>query len=197
MSHRLTLTLLVAGALLTSPVHAQLGPDPDPNLPSDPGSPDAVSDEDLATARLLLSAHHGIPEAAAFDDALDAPVPVLRVLATDPNVFPLYRQRALSALGYWADQWLGDELSRLATDPASGDLMQHHAVLLLAQHFGVRSVGVVEAWLTDDDVQRRLTAIEAIDAHGGDALQTLLHDQLSVEDHPVVQQRIEEALEVR
>jgi len=199
MAHRLLCTLPLALALLASPAAAQLGPDPvvDPGTTPDPTVPVEVDASDLETARLLLSAHHGIPDADAFTGALDAPVPALRVLATDEDVFPLYRQRALSALGYWPDAWLGDELARLATDPASGDLLQHHAVLLLARLYPEQSTPVVRAWLDDDDVQRRLTAIEAVDAFGSDTLRTALEDRMTIEPSPVVVERIEEALELR
>jgi hypothetical protein len=205
MLTRICIVLPLAVALIATPAVAQLGPAEDPETGTDPSTSGPIApdpspvqpDTDADTARLLLSAHHGIPEADVFADALVAPTRTLRGIATNPDVFPLYRQRALSALAYWPDAWLADELSRLATDPASGDLMQHHAVLLLARVFPDRATDVVDAWLYDDDVQRRLTAIESIVTFGEATRREALSTRLMVETSPVVAGRIREALQLR
>ena len=102
------ITTTLAGLMLAVSAPAAAGDaadQPDQNLPqaSAPKSVDQLEPSVAKTARLLLSGYHGLPSKQQLEDKLPNTRHVLMAYAQDDRVFPLYRKRAVRALGYYAD----------------------------------------------------------------------------------------------
>lgn len=153
--------------------------------------------DQLEAARVLLSGYHGIPEAERFEAALTDPSATLLEIATDADESPIHRDRALGALAYWPS----DDVQALYVDLIDGEdtpeMVRHRVIGHLAYTFGDVALPHVAPYLSDDDVQFRLTAIDAISHVGTPAALSLLDSAAEVETHSIVLQRIEAARSVR
>lgn len=121
-----------------------------------------ASNKQVERAKLLLSGYHGVPSKQAFEEALASPKLVVTAIALDDNSFAMHRKHALQALGYWADAGVLRLYTQLLQDPQTSEPMRHQVILLLANHFPGEALDRLRPYLGHDDLQYRLTAIEAI-----------------------------------
>jgi len=194
-------TLLLAGATSTA-----LAQDHEPtktNLPSTTtdagqGVSDAVLTKKLT---FMLSGYEYFPSRKDLDGLASADVVTakLRTFADDTSMRPSLRLRAVDALGYYDDEATVAYLRALVDRPTEtlptdqqrvGNLVRHHAIVALAKAVGPDALDDLEPFLKGDDLQLRLTAINAIGKHGGKAGHTLLEKLLKNEDNPAALREI-------
>jgi hypothetical protein len=156
-----------------------------------------VETSDLDAAILLLSGYHGIPDAEAFETALSDPTETLFALATDDSLSPIHRDRALGALAYWPSEQVQALYISLIEGADTPEMVRHRVIGHFAYSFGEVALPYVAPYLTDDDVQFRLTAIDAISHVDTPAAQSLLAEAAQSETHHIVLQRLEAAQQVR
>ena len=189
-----TLTVLAALLFCASVSAQQI--DPGPGIdPSDITIPQLdVEDFDsteVDAAIILLSGYHGIPDRTVFEEALENPRDVLLAIAQDDEMFAMHRDRAMAALGYWADdQIYAFYLDRLEADETS-EMNRHRLIGLLASSFGDTAIEDIEPFLVSDDVQFRLTAVHALTEIASPAAMSLLDTALSIETNSIVIDQIE------
>jgi hypothetical protein len=171
---------------------------PGQNLPeaSAPKSVDQLEPSVAKTARLLLSGYHGLPSKQQLEDKLPNARHVLLAYAQDDRVFPLYQKRALRALGYYADAEVKSLYEAKLADSDTEDMVRHTLIGLLAEHFGADSVSTISPYLYKEDVQLRLTAVEALRKVDSDAAQAALNEAKKEETNTIVKRRLEEATRI-
>lgn len=147
-----------------------------------------------ADLKLLLSAHHDLPDKHLFLKASPDARALLLELARDASQFKLHRYRALEALGaYWADDEVFELYARLLA--GKGDvLLKHRVMMFAAAAFGDRSVPLISPYSHDADVQLRMTAAEALIRVNTETSRAALRAALGQEDEPMVRRRIEGGL---
>ncbi|MGM0558897.1 MAG: HEAT repeat domain-containing protein [Myxococcota bacterium] len=195
------ITTAIAGLMLAVAAPAAAGDaadEPDQNLPqaSAPKSVDQLEPSVAKTARLLLSGYHGLPSKQQLEDKLPNTRQVLMAYAQDERVFPLYRKRALRALGYYADDEVQSLYEAMLADSDTEDMVRHTLLGLLAEHFGADGVSTIEPYLYRDDVQLRLTAVEALRKIDSDAALDALNKAKKEETNQIVKRRLEEATRI-
>jgi len=149
--------------------------------------------EQREKAMLLLSGYHGIGSKADFEAALVEPEALLASIARDPEVDPVHRDRALAALVYWPDEQTLSLYGGLLATADTTEMNRHRIIGYLAVGYGDRSIPWVEHYLTVNDLQFRLTAIEALRTIGSDHARDLLTQAEVVELSPLVIERIKVA----
>jgi hypothetical protein len=179
----------------TAPVghdHGGTGDAPsDPRLP--PLDPERLPAELLGQARLLLSGIHGAPDRLLLEARLPAAREVLLLVAREPNLLPFQRGQALWALA----QWGGDEVLAVyhAVLDEGHPTHVHDALLLLGRVGGDRAVPTLALWLAHEDLQVRLSAIEALGENDSDAAAAALERAEATETSPVARERLIRALQ--
>lgn len=165
------------------------------------GAPAAVSTDALDGAVLdhivtLLSGYEYFPSADDLTAVTPDPVPYLLTIVydTEGRWLPTHQHRAVAALAYFPTPTVWEHLTYLLQAPGTPDLMRHHVINALATGFGDEALGELEPVLYDDDLQLRLTAVNAIGTIHTDRATTVLQTALSAEPHRLVQERIERAL---
>lgn len=199
MMKKLITTTIAGLMLLAAPAAAGDSADrPDTNLPeaSAAKSVDQLEPSVARDARLLLSGYHGLPSKQQLESKLPNARMVLMTYAKDDRVFPLYRKRALRTLGYYADAEVRALYEATLESDQTEDMLRHTLLGLLAEHFGADSVSTIEPYLRDDDVQLRLTAVEALRTVDSDAAQDALREAKKDESNKIVKRRLEEATRV-
>ncbi|MFT6395879.1 MAG: HEAT repeat protein [Bradymonadia bacterium] len=197
-------TSLISAAVLALPLPAAQLDSTIPSVPVVDVEPEEAPEveaapvvDQLEAARVLLSGYHGIPEAERFESALTDPSATLLEIATNADESPIHRDRALGALGYWPNA----EVQSLYVDLIEGEdtpeMVRHRVIGHLAYTFGDDALQYVAPYLSDDDVQFRLTAIDALSHVGTPAALLLLDSAAEVETHSVVLQRLEAARTIR
>lgn len=156
-----------------------------------------VETSEVETAILLLSGYHGIPTVEEFEAALSNPSETLFALATDESISPIHRDRALGALSYWPSDDVQTLYVSLIEGSETPEMVRHRVLGHLALSFGDAALPYVAPYLSDEDVQFRLTAIDAISHVGTPAAQALLTEAAEIETHHIVLQRLEAAQQVR
>lgn len=151
--------------------------------------------EQFERARLLLSTHHELPAKKVFEKQLEEPRETLMAIAVDEGQLSLYRKQALAALGYWPDGKVYDLYTEMLGDDETPENMRHRLMLLLADHFPEQALGELEPHLGDEDLQVRLTAIEAIGRIDSEKANEALKGALDDEDNDIARKRLEEAVE--
>lgn len=193
-------TIAILALLLCAPLAAaQESPSTDgysggPTLDQPGQIPTDGAEAEQQRARLLLSSHHQLPDKELFEEYLDTPRQTLVDIALDEGQLTLYRKQALSALGYWPDVMVYEVYTDLLDDEQTPDNLRHRVMLLLADHFSGQALSHLEPRLSDDDLQIRLTAIEAIGRlDSGDAVEAL-EAARDDESNSVAKKRIDEAI---
>ena len=170
----LALTLMLGVSALPHAASAQ----------APPARTKAAAKPERARIQLLLSAHHELPDRALFEGASDQARAHLLDFATDLDVFPLYRYRALEALGaYYAD----DQVLRLYASvlkDAGSERAQHRVMLLAARFFGDQATGLLTPFLSDKNIQLRITAVEALALIHSETSRAMLRAAASSEPDP-------------
>ena len=192
--------LLLPGACvlaLAAPVAAQLGAPTGPEV-SEPEVPEVPveASEDRETLTLLLSGYHGLPEAAVFEARFDDPRALLLALLQDPSVGPIHYDRALAALAYWPNPEVRAVYDRHLVD-ATRPMMVHHIIVNYVRGFGDEALDAVLPYLSSEDVQVRLTVVEALRVHGTPRAVEALIAAEQGESHALVRERIREATALR
>ena len=187
---------ILSAAVLALPLPAaQL----DSTVPGPPEVEVEVAPEGVEHERaiVLLSGYHGIPDAETFEEALANPAETLLSIANDESQSPIHRDRALGALSYWPSDAVQQLYVSLIEADDTPEMVRHRVLGHLAYGFGEVALPYVAPYLVDDDVQFRLTAIDAIAHVGTPAAQTLLEEAARGETHHIVLQRLEAARQVR
>lgn len=149
-----------------------------PQVVPTPVKAQAPSTDAAARVSFLLSGYEFFPTREDLDKVGDAATitAILASLVEDKDARPSLRTRAVDALGLYDDDVTATLLAHLATTPVgdlprrelrTATLIQHHAITSLARSRRAQSVVVLEALLTSDDTQIRLSAINAIGKFGG------------------------------
>jgi hypothetical protein len=150
-----------------------------------------TNEAEFERAKLLLSGYHGLPPKETFEETLDHPKLVVTAIALDKNAFSMHRKHALAALGYWADAGVLRIYTQLLQDDGLGEAIHHKLILLVAEHFPGEALGHLEPYLSHDDLQFRLTAIEAIRRIPGDKAVEALRVAKKSETNKVALERLE------
>lgn len=197
-------TSLLSAAVLALPLPAAQLDATNPGVPVVDTAPEETPEvevtpavDQLEAARLLLSGYHGIPEVERFEAALTDPSATLLEIATDDDESPIHRDRALGALAYWPTADVRSLYVDLIEADDTPEMVRHRVIGHLAYTFGDDSLQYVAPYLSDDDVQFRLTAIDALQHVGTPAAVSLLDSAAEVETHSVVLQRLEAARSIR
>lgn len=192
--NRLAPSLALAGLLLgAATATAQVAPT-DPLTPPMPTVPIDAAERESVT--FLLRAIHELPDAEAFAEVTARPTEVLWAIAFDEEEPAFIRDRAVLALGYWPDEQLWTFLSARAMS-GSDELTTHQAIAQMVRVWPERSLAVVTPLLQDDDLQVRLSAIDALGrVEAADAVDSL-ERALDVEVNPVARQELERVLSLR
>lgn len=156
-----------------------------------PDLPVGVSVEAESAERLafLLSAYHELPARAEFEAVPDAQK-ILSTWATDRTA-PLRQKRSLEALGYFADATTLAIYTSVLNDPQTRVGARHQTILLVGTHFGVAGLDLLGRYLEADDVQLRLSAVDAIARTNTDRGFALLEERAETEPNKTVLERIE------
>lgn len=147
----------------------------------------------LDKARMLLSAYHGVPTKQELVEAFPNARDLMMVLATDAETFELHRQRAVAALGYWPDATVYGLYAKMLRAPETSAGLKHQLISHMVRVFGEAGFEEVASYLKHDDVQYRLTAVQAIGMLDSDAAQKLLSVAAETENNEVVLERIARA----
>ena len=160
---------------------------------------DQLDGEAVERVTLLLSAHHELPAAEMFAEAAADAETVLYAIAGDAGTFQHHRNRAYGALGYWADADLQRfyatqfELA-LASEHESTYFSSHHLVGLIGRHFPEAAPNLIGDLLHSEDVQIRLSAVEALRTADSEHARGLLIEAYPVETNATVREAIQRGL---
>lgn len=91
----------------------------------------------------------------------------------------LGQKHAIAVLANLKDQRAQDVLTAVLADPKTSEITQHQLVLALVVNFGDRAIDVAATWLKSEDLQRRLTAIDALGKIDTDLATGLLEKHLT------------------
>lgn len=149
------------------------------------------NEKEFERAKLLLSGYHGVPSKETFEETLDHPKLVVMAIALDEDSFGMHRKHALTALGYWADAGVLRTYTGLLQDTQTDESLRHRLMLLIADHFQSEALGHLKPYLSHDDLQYRLTAIEAIRRLPGDDAVAALRQAKKSETNKVALERLE------
>ncbi|MFP4598599.1 MAG: HEAT repeat domain-containing protein [Persicimonas sp.] len=196
----LALTCVLACAALASTASAQQSPasgdttdqTTDPDSDSPVPFPFDGNEAEYERATTLLSGFHGIPAKEVFEQKLDNPEQILLGIALNEDTSAVYRKQALAALAYWPGDTVFSLYGRLLKDTQTEDTLRHRVMLLMAEHFEDRALEKLRPFLSDDDLQLRLSAIEAIRRLPSDDAVEALREALKTETNTVAQKRLEQ-----
>ncbi len=196
----LALICVLACAALASTASAQQSPTSGDTTDqtTDPGSDSPVpfpfdgNEAEYERATMLLSGFHGIPPKETFEQKLDNPEQILLGIALSEDTSAVYRKQALAALAYWPGDTVFSLYGRLLKDAQTEDTIRHRVMLLMAEHFADRALEKLRPYLSDDDLQLRLSAIEAIRRLPSDDAVEALREALKTETNAVAKKRLEQ-----
>jgi HEAT repeat protein len=159
----------------------------------------ALDSEVLDRIVLLLSGYEYFPTAADLGEVTADPVPYLLVIVYDTSErwLPTHHHRAIGALGYFPTETVRAHLDYLLGSDETPDLMRHHVMNALSNGFGDDALDDLEAFLYNDDLQLRLTAVAAIGAIGTELSVDVLSRALPIETSDLVRERIQTSLTSR
>lgn len=198
-----TLSLLLALGV-PALAAAQDAPAPKTDVPIESPAPKEVPDPQQSLDQrleFLLSGYEYFPTRADLDAVAPADliVATLVAFARDPNRRPTLRLRAVDALGHYDHPDATAYLEELVETPTDGlarkelrvrNLMRHHAVTSLARSLDERAVPKISPLLEQQDVQLKLTVINALAKHGGASGKVLLTEMKSRENEEIVQREL-------
>ncbi|MFT4704447.1 MAG: hypothetical protein ACI81R_002152 [Bradymonadia bacterium] len=145
---------------------------------------------------LLLSGYHGLPEASVFEARFSDPRAQLLALLGDPALGPIHYDRALAGLAYWPN----DEVRAVyetVLQSTEREMVVHRVIGHLVQGFGDVAIERVTPYLSADDVQLRLTAVQALSTLATPLAFEALDARLTVEPSDLVRTRIVESTRLR
>lgn len=147
------------------PLYSSAQKVPSGNVPSVP----SVNQDSEVLLRL-----RAIHEAPNYKD-LEAVSPDARRVVEDvvQDGEGFVRDRAISALATWGDDAAWQSLAPLFISTSTPEMTRHHLLLVLAQNFGDRSLGLVQAWLESTDQDKRVSAAQALAQIETERAQTL------------------------
>jgi hypothetical protein len=195
MKKLINISVLSLGLLVGSTALAQQTTTPSQTPQSNPTDSTPVPvpfEEKVAQAKLLLSGYHGLPDAKTFTKQLGDPKMVLMAIALDEDGFDLYRKRALSALGLFADADVLRTYIDLLQDEDTPEGTQHRLLVLLADHFPDSALPYLQPYVDHDDLRYRLTAIEAIRRIPSNEALAVLHDAKTSERNKTALRRLDQ-----
>lgn len=173
------------------PIAAQVAP-VTPTVPNTPVTVDAIEQDVLDHAILLLSGYHGIPTAEELAQAFDDPRAVMLHIAQSDDVSPIHRDRAIGALAYWPSPEVRTLYTQLLAEPNTPEMVRHRVIGHVAVAFGDDALEIVTPYLESDDLQFRLTAVHALGQIGTPAAMQRLETAASVEPSDIVLRQIGE-----
>ncbi len=176
------ITIVLVGSSFAAYAQQNGGPTVPVQVPVDSPQYDKVA--------MLLSAYHELPAKAQFEQVADVRL-VLSAMAEDASA-PLQQKRALVALGYWADSSTLSVYARVLSNPQTRNGTRHQLLLLTGKRFPTAGVPLLEPYLAANDLQLRLTAVEALAASGSDDAFATLERHAKLETNPLVLKRIEQ-----
>jgi HEAT repeat protein len=153
----------------------------------------AVAGEHQAAVMDLLNAVEQPPtktDLEAISDGVDAE---LMEIADDTEVASTRRGRAISALGFFPTDTVRAFLDAKLIE-AGKSLFRRKAAYALAAGWGAESVEAIAAVLTDDDVQLRIAAVNALAQVNDATARQALETQLATESESAVKDAIEKGL---
>jgi hypothetical protein len=197
----LPLSLLLVATLLSGAALAQTSP----STPAIPGGvgPAVVTPVEVPTVTdareqvlVLLSAHHGIPERARFDALVDDPSAVLFALIAEPDLNPIFWDRAVAALAMWPSDAVRTLYTELLAQPPR-EMVRHRVIGHAVVAFGDDALPLVTPYLRAADVQLRLTTVDVLGHLATPAAFAALDAVRSEEASALVLERIERATLLR
>ncbi len=151
--------------------------------------------KERASIGQLLAAYHETPSKQAFEAASGRAASILETLATQSDLMPAHRARALDALGaYYPNARVRLLFAGVVSGAATPEGLRHSAMMLGARHFGADFVPALTPALTASDVQLRFTAVEALARIGGDLARAEIKKAMAGEKSSFVRERMERAL---
>lgn len=183
---------LVLGTVASIPAWAG---SPASVAPQQAGAPKASEKTAREKLTLLLSGYHGLPGRAQLEAAIPEVRVQLEALARDPKAFLLHRQRALVALGAWADEGVFALYTEVLKEQQPDEDLVHRVLPAACQAFGERAMPLVERFLASRELDLRHTAIDALGQVDTPASLARLERALKQERDPALRQAIAKAME--
>lgn len=145
-----------------------------------------------ADVLLRLNHLHDTPTMAQLEELTpDARKVVERTALTSNGIGQV---RAIHVLASTGDEQAFQTLSGIFKDAGTLELTKHEILRALVRHFGDRALPHATTWLQDQDLQRRLTAIEALGELDSKASLTALERRLDGAQSNLERQAIERAM---
>ncbi len=160
-------------------------------------SPQTHADQEREAVEVILSHHHELPERKLFEEASSDARQIVTDIATGDAANPLHEQRALMALGYWADEESFEILSDALQSEDTPENTRRLIMPVLGEHFGQapfeeRTVDLLqEVLMGDDDPHTRISAGQALNEIDSEASLKVLRRALEVEEVDFVRDRLE------
>ncbi len=142
--------------------------------------------------QFLLTSIHEVPSRTALNEVASDPKAILMELVETRQGF--IRDRALLALGHYADGQVWSLYASLLNDSASPEAMRHKLMMRTAEVFGESALDMVVPYLSHGDVQMRLTAVAALQSMNSVAARSELAERLDAEASPIVVDAMVKAL---
>jgi len=124
------------------------------------GAPSVFKQKIEQEILLRLRAHHDAPTASELEKISPEARAVVTQVVRQGSGF--MRDRAIMALATWGDEEVWSILAPIFINTATHEITRHQLLTTLAQNFGDKSLGLVDAWLTSSDREKRLTAAQAL-----------------------------------
>lgn len=141
---------------------------------------------------LLLRGHHAAPTRLELEKISPDARRIVTHVATTGSGF--MQDRAISALATWADDEAWRVLAPLFVQTTTHTMTRHHLLTELSKHFGVKSLGLVEAWLQSQDRDQRVTAAWALAGIEDDSARLLVAKSAAAEADPEIKRVLERHL---
>ncbi len=180
---------------LSLPFAAQLGPTTPNTVNVDPPAhvnTVVATDEDRDRAILMLSGYHGVPTAAELEAAFEDPQGIMLAIAQDDSVSAIHRDRAIGVLAYWPSESVQQFYTQLLESPETPEMVQHRVIGHVAVAFGDQAVDLVASYLNNQDVQFRLTAVQALGTIGTPLAMQQLQTAQTIENSNVVLEQMQQ-----
>lgn len=188
------MVLLLAGtALADAPLHNAQGDHDDGSLLHDP-SPAAPAMTAREQLLVLLSGHHGLPPREEIEAAVPTARALLWEIAHDEDQHPIQRDRAVAALAWWPDDDVRALYRRLISDSGTRTMLRHRAIAMAGAHLGPAMLEDIAALVDADDLQLRLSAIEALHAMAVPEARRVIERLDHPHQHPIVHERVRDML---
>lgn len=138
----------------------------------------AVASAQAKDAEILLRLNH-LHETPSMAE-LETLSPTARQIVehTARKTHGIGQIRAIHVLASTRDRDAFTTLSSLLSDSSTPEMTRHELIRALIRHFGDSALPLASTWLRDEDLQRRLTIIEALGELDSETSLTLLEGRL-------------------